>query len=69
MGMVEGKIKWYNEKKGYGFIKTDDGEEIYVPKTGIQDPGYFGLQKDDRVSFEIKETNKGSQAFRVKFIS
>ena len=67
--MVEGRIKWYNEKKGYGFIKTENGEEIFLPKKGIQDPGYFGLQKDDRVSFEIKKTNRGSQAFNVKSIS
>ena len=67
--MVEGIIKWYNEKKGDGFIKTENGEEIFLPKTGIQDPGYFGLQKDDRVSFEIKKTNRGPQAFKVKSIA
>jgi len=69
MVMPEGRIKWYNEKKGYGFIKTENGEEVFLPKTGIRDPGYFGLQKDDHVSFEIKKTNRGSQAFNVKLIS
>jgi CspA family cold shock protein len=67
--MAEGRIKWYKEQQGYGFIKTETGEEIFFPKKGIQDPGYFGLQKDDRVSFEIKKTDKGPQAFKVKSIS
>ncbi len=64
-----GTIKWYSEKKGYGFIETENGEEIFLHSTGVQDHGHFGLQKNDRVSYEIRKTNRGSQAFKVKSIS
>ncbi|MGD2271106.1 MAG: cold shock domain-containing protein [Desulfobacterales bacterium] len=64
--MVEGRIKWYSEKKGYGFIETDGHGDVFVHKSGIEDHGFFLLQKSDRVTFEIKETPKGTQAVRVK---
>ena len=64
--MVEGRIKWYKEKKGYGFIETDNDGEFFFHRTGIADHGPFGLQKTDRVTFEIKETPKGPQAHKVK---
>ncbi len=67
--MAEGRIKWYSEKKGYGFIEMENGEEIFLHSTGVQDHGHFGLQKNDRVYYEIKKTNRGSQAFKVKSIS
>jgi len=63
---VKGQIKWYNEKKGYGFIETDADEDIFVHSTGIEDHGFFTLQKDDPVTFEIKETSRGRQAFKVR---
>ncbi|UCF90803.1 MAG: cold shock domain-containing protein [Desulfobacterales bacterium] len=64
--MAEGRIKWYSEKKGYGFIETDTEGDIFVHRSGIEEHGFFTLQKDDRVSFEIKKTPKGNQAVRVK---
>jgi CspA family cold shock protein len=64
--MAEGQVKWYNEKKGYGFIETEDNGEIFVHKTGIEDHGFFGLKQFDRVSYEIKQTAKGAQAVKVK---
>ena len=67
--MVKGIVKWFRNEKGYGFIEMENGEEIFLHSTGIQDHGHFGLQKDDRVSFEIKKTNRGSQAFKVKPLS
>ena len=66
--MAEGRIKWYNEKKGYGFIETDNEDEIFVHSSGIKDHGFFVLQKLDRVSFEIKETPRGRQAVNVRKI-
>ena len=66
--MAEGRIKWYSEKKGYGFIETDNESDIFVHRTGIEDHGFFELQKLDRVSFEIKETPRGKQAFKVRRI-
>lgn len=64
--MAEGSIKWYSEKKGYGFIETEDKQELFLHKSGIESHGHFGLQKDDRVYYEIKKTNRGEQAFKVK---
>ena len=64
--MPEGQVKWYSEKKGYGFIEMDEGDEIFVHKSGIESHGHFGLQKSDRVTFEIKTTPRGPQAVKVK---
>ncbi len=64
--MAEGQIKWYSEKKGYGFIETEDNGEIFVHKTGIEDHGFFGLRQSDKVSYEVKKTDKGEQAIKVK---
>lgn len=66
--MAEGQIKWYSEKKGYGFIETDSGGDLFVHSSGIKDHGFFTLQKLDRVAFEIKETPRGKQAVNVKRI-
>ncbi len=66
--MPEGQVKWYNEKKGYGFIETDQNGEIFVHRSGIEDHGHFGLQKLDRVTYEIKETPRGIQAVKVKVL-
>ena len=66
--MAEGKIKWYSEKKGYGFIETDNEDDIFVHSSGIKDHGFFVLQKLDRVSFEIKKTARGRQAVNVRKI-
>ena len=64
--MAEGRIKWYSEKKGYGFIERDNEDDLFLHRSGIEEHGYFGLQKADRVSFEIKETPQGLQAVKVK---
>jgi CspA family cold shock protein len=66
--MAEGRIKWYNEKKGYGFIESDEDGDIFVHSTGIEDHGFFTLRADDRITFDIKETQRGKQAIRVKRI-
>ncbi len=66
--MAEGRIKWYSEKKGYGFIEADNEDDIFVHSSGIKDHGFFVLQKSDRVSFEIKETPRGRQAVNVRKI-
>ncbi len=66
--MKEGTVKWYSEKKGYGFIETENNEEIFMHKKSIKDHGFFTLQKDDRVMFELKETKRGYQAENVRKI-
>lgn len=61
--MQTGSVKFFNENKGYGFIKDDDsGEEIFVHATGLVDE----ITKDDKVSFEVKEGKKGPNAINVK---
>lgn len=63
---MEGHVKFYNEKKGYGFIQTEEYGDVYVHKSGIKKFGHFGLQKGDPVSFEVKETSKGKQAINLQ---
>ena len=64
--MTVGYIKWYDEKKGYGFIETDEHGDIFFHSSNIESHGFFGLKKSDRVSFEIIDTQKGKQADKVK---
>jgi len=63
---MKGYVKSYSEKKGYGFINTEEHGDVFVHKSGVKDFGYFGLQKGDPVSFEIKETSRGKQAVNVE---
>lgn len=66
--MPEGTVKWFNEKKNYGFIVSESEEEVFFHGSNIVDHGFFGLKRDNRVSFEVRETNNGRQAFRVKVL-
>ncbi len=66
--MKEGIVKWYSEKKGYGFIEIENNDDIFMHSSSIVDHGYFGLQKSDRVTFEIKETRHGQQAANVRIL-
>jgi CspA family cold shock protein len=63
---MEGYVKSYSEKKGYGFINTEEYGVVFVHKTGIKKFGHFGLQKGDHVSFELKDTPKGKQAINLQ---
>jgi CspA family cold shock protein len=63
---MEGYVKSYSEKKGYGFIYTEEHGDVFVHKSGIKEFGHFGLQEGDPVSFELKETSKGIQAINLK---
>lgn len=66
--MATGKVKFFNESKGYGFIKVDDSEEeVFVHVTGLLDKSER-LKQDDSVSFEISEGKKGRNAIDVKKI-
>lgn len=66
--MTEGRVKWFNEKKGYGFIETDEGGDVFVHYTGIEGEGFRTLRETERVSFDIEESPKGPQAVNVKRI-
>jgi CspA family cold shock protein len=63
---MEGYVKSYSEKKGYGFIHTEEHGDVFVHKSGIKEFGHFGLQEGDPVSFELRETSKGIQAINLK---
>ena len=63
---MEGHVKFYSEKKGYGFIQTEKYGDVYVHKSGIKEFGHFGLQKGDPVFFEIKETSAGIRAINLR---
>lgn len=63
---MEGTVKWYNRKKGYGFIAGEDGQEYFVHYTGLEE-GTF-IRDNDLVSFEPADTEKGKQAREVKLL-
>ena len=66
--MEQGKVKWYNEAKGYGFIEKDsDGKDIFVHVSGLmRENGFFSLKENERVSFEIVNGPKGPKAVGVQ---
>ena len=64
--MNEGTVKWFNKKKNYGFIESDENVEIFFHGSNSADHGFFGLASNDRVTYEIKEMQNGPQAVRVK---
>ncbi len=66
--MPTGRVKWFNEQKGFGFISRDDGEDVFVHFSEIESEGFKALAENQEVSFEIKEGPKGLQAANVKII-
>ena len=63
--MSSGIVKWFDEKKGYGFIESDDGGDVLVHHTGIQGSGFKVLSDGERVTFDIEQGNKGPKAVNV----
>ena len=61
----DGKVKWFNPRKGYGFIATDDGRDIFVHYSSISSDGYKTLAEGDPVTFDIVEGDKGLRAENV----
>ena len=63
---MEGTVKWFNDAKGYGFITSDDGGDVFVHHSEIVGEGFKSLEENQRVSFEIKQGPKGPSAANVK---
>ena len=64
--LAAGKVKMFNAKKGYGFIKQDDWCTLFVHQSAIDMPGYKTLNKGDRVIFEVVQSKRGPRANRVR---
>jgi CxxC-x17-CxxC domain-containing protein len=64
-GRSQGAVKWFNASKGYGFIQTEEGEELFVHFSAIQSDGYRSLTDGDRVEFDVVDGSKGRQAANV----
>ncbi len=63
--MQSGKVKWFNDSKGYGFIETSDGKDIFVHYSAIVNEGFKSLAEGQQVSFEVVQGAKGPQAANV----
>jgi CspA family cold shock protein len=64
-GMATGTVKWFNERKGFGFIQQDDGPDVFVHFKEIQSTGFKTLNEGDRVTFDVVEDEKGPAAKNV----
>jgi len=66
IALAEGKVKWFNEKKGYGFIENDEGGDVFVHFSAIEGSGFKTLHESQRVRFDIEQGNKGPSAVNVQ---
>ncbi|EJS67218.1 MULTISPECIES: cold shock-like protein CspB [Bacillus cereus group] len=62
---MQGKVKWFNNEKGFGFIEMEGAEDVFVHFSAIQGDGYKALEEGQEVSFDITEGNRGPQAANV----
>lgn len=69
MIMCTGKVKWFNAEKGYGFITTDEGKDVFVHYSSIQTDGFRSLEEGQTVTFEIVEGDRGQQAANVTVVA
>lgn len=69
LDMAEGTVKWFNDKKGFGFIVADTGKDVFVHHSVIEGEGYKTLKEGDKVQFDIVNGPKGEQATKVVKLS
>ena len=63
--MANGTVKWFNDKKGFGFISQDNGQDVFVHQTSIQTEGFRTLAEGDKVEFDVIKDQKGYKATKV----
>ena len=66
--MADGTVKWFNERKGYGFIEQEEGPDVFVHHSGINGSGFKTLREGDKVTFDIEQGNKGPSAVNVTVV-
>ena len=66
--MTNGTVKWFNDKKGYGFIERENGPDVFVHHSNINATGFKSLKEGDRVSFDIAQGQKGPTAVNVTVV-
>lgn len=66
--MAEGTVKWFNERKGYGFIEQEDGPDVFVHHSGIGGTGFKTLNEGDKVTFDVEQGQKGPSAVNVAVV-
>lgn len=67
--MSTGKVKWYNARKGFGFIEQESGDkDIFVHASAVKSAGLRRLQEDDKVSFDVEDSPKGPNAINIKVV-
>jgi CspA family cold shock protein len=64
--LAEGKVKWFNEKKGFGFIESDEGGDVFVHYSAIQGTGFKTLYEGQRIRFDVEQGSKGPSAANVQ---
>jgi len=63
--LANGTVKWFSDKKGYGFIEQEDGQDVFVHYSSINIPGFKSLNEGDRVDFELEDSDRGLVAKNV----